>query len=149
MKRIVVDVERIASEGDFGGVESVRRGYADMVDLVRMRSDILNRADRVFLRMYLEKGSKVPEIAQLVGISEVTVARRIKRLVKRLLDGRYVACLRNQDKLSRFERTIAREYFIDGLSVRKIALKRRITDYKVQKAVRSINELLRTEKCRY
>lgn len=122
MKRIGVDVERIASEGDFGGVESVRRGYADMVDLVRMRSDILNRADRVFLKMYLEKGSKVPEIAQLVGISEATVARRIKRLINRLLDGRYVACLRNRDKLSRFECAIARDYFIEGLSQSKIAV---------------------------
>ena len=149
MKRVQVDLRRIASKGDEGGGDSVGGRFVDEVDLLRMRSDILGRADRAFLRMYLEKGSRITEIAQMVGISEAAVARRIKKLTKRLLDGRYVACMRNRDKLCRLDRHIAKDYLIEGLSMEKIAARRRVTVYRVRQAVGAINDLLRVEKCRY
>ena len=117
--------------------------YADYMDLLRARADILTGKDRALMQMYLESGLTFGRIARLLGINEANVARRIRRLTCHLLDSEYIACLRNRGRFSLMERTVAKDYFIEGLSQKKIAQKRDITVYQVRKSLRKIQKFIR------
>jgi len=115
---------------------------AGQIDLLLRRADILCPADRALVLMHLEKGSRFCDIAQVTGLNEATVARRIHKLVKRLLDDDYVTCLRHRSLLGKTNLAIAKDHFIEGLSMRRIAEKRRITVYRVRKGLLRIRRLL-------
>jgi len=115
---------------------------AEEVDLLRRRAAILSRADRTLVLMYLEKGSRFSEIAQVSGLNEANVARRIHKLVGRLMDGQYITCVRHRSLLGALNVAIAKDRLIEGLSVRRIAAKRRTTTYRVRRGLVQIQLLL-------
>ena len=108
-------------------VAQLKRVYRDEADLVRSRLNLLAGEDKLLVTMYLEKGSSFRQLAGLTGVSDTIIARRVYRLVRRLTDGRYVACLRNRSRLTDAELAIARDHFLMGLSIRKIASKYQLT----------------------
>ncbi|MFB0555947.1 MAG: AsnC family protein [Phycisphaerae bacterium] len=117
--------------------------YRDEIDLLRGRLNLLNGKDKVLMTMYLENGNSFRQIARLTGISDTSIARRINRLTKRLLDSQYIVCLRNRDKFTREQMTIAKDYFLTGLSIRKIALKRHRSFYRVRETMKKIQSILK------
>jgi predicted DNA-binding protein YlxM (UPF0122 family) len=117
--------------------------YRDEIDLLRGRLNLLNGKDKVLMTMYLENGNSFRQIARLTGISDTSIARRINRLTKRLLDSQYIVCLRNRDKFTREQMTIAKEYFLTGLSIRKIAIKRHRSFYHVRETMKKIQSILK------
>ncbi|GAG08397.1 unnamed protein product, partial [marine sediment metagenome] len=120
---------------------SARTIYADQIELLRARAQILGGKDKALMEMYLKNGSTFNQMARLAGVSEATISRRVHRLVRRLLDGEYIRCLRKQGQLDSLEQAIARDYFIEGLSRKKIALKRGVTAYQVRKALKKIKSV--------
>jgi predicted DNA-binding protein YlxM (UPF0122 family) len=116
--------------------------YRDEIDLLRGRLNLLNGKDKVLMTMYLENGNSFRQIARLTGISDTSIARRINRLTKRLLDSQYIICLRNRDKLSGEQMNIAKDYFLRGLSIRKIAIKRHRSFYHVRETMKKIQSIL-------
>jgi len=114
--------------------------YRDRIDLLRSRIGMLVGKDKLLLTMYLENGNSFRQIAQLVGVNEASIARRIHKITKRLIDGEYITCLRNRDKFSEEELVIAKDYFLLGLSIRKIAIKRDATYYRVRKIISQIRQ---------
>ncbi len=117
--------------------------YRDEIDLLRGRLNLLNGKDKVLMTMYLENGNSFRQIARLTGISDTSIARRINGLTKRLLDSQYIVCLRNRDKFTREQMTIAKDYFLTGLSIRKIALKRHRSFYHVRETMKKIQNILK------
>jgi predicted DNA-binding protein YlxM (UPF0122 family) len=117
--------------------------YRDEIDLLRGRLNLLNGKDKVLMTMYLENGNSFRQIARLTGISDTSIARRINRLTKRLLDSQYIICLRNRDKFTREQMTIAKDYFLTGLSIRKIATKRHRSFYHVRETMKKIQSILK------
>jgi predicted DNA-binding protein YlxM (UPF0122 family) len=116
--------------------------HRDVSDLLLGRVELLAGKDKVLMTMYLENGNSFRQLAQVLGVSEASIARRIRTLSVRLTDGEYITCLRNRDKFSAFELSIARDYFLTGLSMRKIAASRHCTRYSVRKTLKRIKELL-------
>ena len=116
--------------------------YRNEIDLLRGRLNLLNGKDKVLLTMYLENGNSFRQIARLTGISDTSIARRINGLTKRLLDSQYIICLRNRDKFSREQMTIAKAYFLTGMSMREIAIKRRWSCYHVRETIIKIKSIL-------
>jgi predicted DNA-binding protein YlxM (UPF0122 family) len=116
--------------------------YRDVSDLLLGRLELLAEKDKALMTMYLENGNSFRQLAQVVGVSEAAIARRIRTLSARLTDGEYITCLRNRDKFSAFELSIAKDYFLTGLSTRKIAASRHCTRYSVRKTLKKIKELL-------
>jgi predicted DNA-binding protein YlxM (UPF0122 family) len=116
--------------------------HRDVSDLLLGRLELLAGKDKVLMTMYLESGASFRQLAELAGVSEVAIARRIRTLSARLTDGEYITCLRNRDKFSAFELSIAKDYFLTGLSTRKIAASRHCTRYSVRKTIKRIKELL-------
>ncbi len=134
MKKIHINISRTTLEA-----EKRRR---DEFDLLRSRLHLLNGKEKVLMTMYLENGSSFRQIARLTGACDTSIARRINRLTKRLMDGQYIACLRNRDKFTRDQMIIAKNYFLKGLSMKKIAVKRRWSCYHVRETIIKIKSIL-------
>ena len=65
----------------------------------------------------------------------------------RMLDGRYITCLRNRRKFNKYQIIIAKDYFLTGLSIKTIALKRRRSRYNIAENIKKIKSIL--EECGY
>jgi len=123
---------------------TTKNTYRDRIELLRSRVSLLAGKDRLLMTMYLENGNTFRQMARLAGVNESNIARRIHRITKRLIDGEYVMCLRNRDKFTRAEMAIAKDYFLLGLSQRKIASKRKRSFHQIRKILKRIQELIKT-----
>ena len=114
------------------------RGIAvqqDRMDRLRAQSYLLSDKDRTLLAMYLDAGSSVRQIARLTAMSPSTISRRIRRIIHRLLNDIYSVCLRHRHRFSDLELAIARDYFIRGLSARRISRQYDVSYYSVLTAI--------------
>lgn len=114
----------------------------DEIELLRGRVGLLGSKDRLLMTMYLENGNSFYQIGKLAGVSETTIARRIERLTKKLIEGEYIICLQNREKFTRGEIAVARDHFLRGMSFKKIAKKRRRSFYQVRQTIRRIKQLI-------
>lgn len=127
---------------DYYQTSNINNGeHFNITDLLRHRIKLLSGEDKLLMIMYLERGNSFRQMAKLAGVHETIIARRIHKITKRLLYGEYITCLRNGKKFSTIELSIAREYFLIGLSMREIARKRQITYYRVRKILRKIRQI--------
>ena len=143
MKKVQVNFEKMKAQER--GRHQFRTGYANRNSLLQMRAQMLTGKDKVLMKMYLEDGKMFGEMARLAGVSEGTIARRVGRLTRRLLRGEYMMCLRDGEGLSSFERAVAKDYFLEGLSQRDIVRKREVTVYQVRKALKRLQALVNSE----
>jgi len=123
---------------------TTKNTYRDRIELLRSRVSLLTGKDKLLMTMYLENGNTFRQLARLAGVNESNIARRIRRVTNRLLDGKYITCLRNREKLTRGEMAIAKDYFLLGLSQKKIASKRRRSFHQIRKILKRIQELIKT-----
>jgi len=135
MKKIHVNISQKTLEA--------KNRHRDQIDLLHSRLNLLNGKNKVMMTMYLENGNSFRQIARLTGVSETRIARRIRGLTKRLIDGQYIVCLRNRNKFSKAQMTIAKNYFLTGLSMRKIAVKRHRSYYHVRETIEKIKSILK------
>jgi len=83
MKKIHVNISQKTLEA--------KNRHRDQIDLLRSRLNLLNGKDKVMMTMYLENGNSFRQIARLTSVSEARIARRIRGLTKRLIDGQYIS----------------------------------------------------------
>ncbi|MHC4695037.1 MAG: hypothetical protein ACYS67_20085 [Planctomycetota bacterium] len=121
-----------------------RAEFRDRVDLIRQRLCMLSGEDKVLMTMYWENGNSLRQISKLAGVNRAIIARRISKLTERLVDGRYMECLQYRNKFTHREMTIAKDYFLLGISMKKIAEKRHLSFYHVRKALEKIKQLIAT-----
>ncbi|MBW7991596.1 MAG: hypothetical protein FVQ84_16505 [Planctomycetes bacterium] len=117
------------------------------IDLLRSRLSLLDGEDKLLMTMYLENGNNSFQISRMNGLCRTSIARRINRLTIRMLDGRYITCIRNRRKFNKHQMAIAKDYFLTGLSIKKIALKRHSSRYCVTETIKKIKSIL--EECGY
>ena len=113
------------------------------IDLLRSRLNHLEGKDRLLMTVYLENGNNTFQISRLTGLCRTSISRRINLLTMRLLDGRYIVCLRNRRKFNKHQIAIAKDYFLTGLSIKKIALKRHRSRYRVTETIKKIKSILK------
>ncbi len=118
--------------------------HRERTDVLRSRLHILSGTDKVLMTMYVENGNSCRQIARIAGVNETTVARRINAVVKRLMDGDYIRCLQSSRKLTADQMAIAKDFFVMGLPMSKIAGKRCSSVHRVRKALLDIRELTMT-----
>lgn len=134
MKRIHVNIPE-----DTQDVKTLHRGR---IDLLRSRLNLLAGTDKVLMTMYVEHENSFRQIARVCGVSETHIARRINGIISRLTDGQYIACLRHREKLSKWQLVVAKDYFLLGLSIRKIAGKRRRSYYRVRDTLNTVRSVI-------
>ncbi len=107
---------------------TAKNACRDRIDLLRSRASLLTGKDKLLITMYLENGNSFRQMAQLTGVNEACIARRIRKVTKRLIDSEYITCLQNRDKFTETEMDIAKDYFLLGLSIKKIQRLVKIAD---------------------
>ena len=112
------------------------------MEILRERVRLLSGTDRVLMEMYLDKGNTFRQMAVLAGVSEAAIARRIRKIIKRLGDGAYVMCLGQAELFSREELAMVRDYFIRGLSLRQIAEEHGCSFYRARRTIGRARRLL-------
>jgi len=113
------------------------------IDLLRSRLNHLDGKDRLLMTVYLENGNTTRQISRLTGLCRTSITRRINILTMRMLHGKYIACLRHRRKFNKHQMAIARDYFLTGLSIKKIALKRHRSRYRVTETIKKIKSILK------
>jgi len=119
-----------------------KKEYLTRIDLLRTRMSLLTGKDKLLMTMYLDKGNSFRQMARLAGVNDTIIARRIHKLIKRLIDGEYITCLRNCNKFTKTEMAIAKDYFLTGLSMKKIAAKQHLTYYRVREILKKIQQVI-------
>jgi predicted DNA-binding protein YlxM (UPF0122 family) len=116
----------------------------DRVNLIRQRLSMLSGEEKVLMTMYWENGNSLRQISKLAGLNRRSIARRIHKITERLMEGEYIDCLRYRNKFTHSEMTIAKDYFLRGISMKKIADKRHLSFYHVRKTLEKIHQILAT-----
>ncbi len=124
-----------------------RKALKDRVDLLRSRTIWLSGKDKLLMKMYLDNGSTFRQMARLAGVSESTIARRIYKIVKRLLDVHYLTAIGNCEKFSLGQMEIVQDYFARGLSKSRIAVERQCSRYQINKTLRQVQSLSDKKDC--
>ncbi|MHC4206341.1 MAG: hypothetical protein ACYSTT_16945 [Planctomycetota bacterium] len=120
-------------------VKDLHRGR---IELLRSRLNLLTGTDKLLMTMYIQHGNSIRQIARIRGASETSIARKIRAISKRLADGPYIDCLRCRDKLTSRQLAIAKDYYLMGLSIRRIATKRRWSYYRVRDTLIEIKSIV-------
>jgi predicted DNA-binding protein YlxM (UPF0122 family) len=123
------------------GEKGVKGKDGERIDILRSRVGLLGGKDRAIMEIYLAHAGTFRQMARLAGVNEATIARRIHKLVRRLLDGQYITCLKNSSKLSSEQIEISRDYFVAGLPMNEIAQRREIPYYRVRMTMQKIQKL--------
>ena len=124
------------------GTLKTKNDYRNRIELLRGRINLLTGKDRLLMTMYIENGNSFRQMALLAGVTETRIARRIHKITKRLTDGKYIICLKNRNKFTKAEMDIARQYYMTGLSIKKIAAKPPYSYYGVRKTLKRIQHLV-------
>ena len=114
----------------------------DVTELLRTRAHLLVGVDRTLLDLYIERGSNFHQMAQLAGLSATSVARRIRRIIRRLTGGIYPLCLSQRSQFCELELAIVRDHFVRGLSMARISRNRNISLYRVRATVRKARQCM-------
>lgn len=123
-------------------ISGARLPCRENLDLLLNRVSLLGGQDKAIMTMYFERGNSMCQIAQVAGVTQSCIARRIRKLTDRLVNGLYVTCLRNRRRFTKHEMSVARDYFLAGLSIREIAAKRCSTYYQIRKTLIRIRRIL-------
>ena len=135
MKRIYADIPDTTEQS-----WKIQR---EKFDLVRSRLSFLNGKEKIIMTMYIEKGNSIRQIARLMGVDEMKISRKIKKLTHNLSSGTFIKCLRKRDKLTLHEISIARDYFLNGRSIRHIANKHNWSFYRVRQKLQEIKHTIK------
>ena len=118
----------------------------DRIDLLRSRIALLTGKDKLLMTMYMDNANTFRQMARLAGVNETNIARRIHKIIKRLIDGEYITCLRNREIFSNAEMIIAKQYLLLGWSIKKIASEQGCSYYRARKSLKKIQRLVQVIK---
>jgi len=121
---------------------SAKNKCRDRIDMLQKRVNLLSGEDKTLMIMYLRNGNSCTQLSKLAGVSETTISRRINKIINRLTNGQYIKCLRNRHMFSSIELQIAKDYFLKGMSMRKISIKRNISYYHVCRYVKKLRQVI-------
>jgi predicted DNA-binding protein YlxM (UPF0122 family) len=123
----------------------IKNNCRNRMELLSSRVDLLTGKDKLLMTMYIRNGNSFRQMARLAGVNEAHIARRIRKIMKRLLDDKYITCLRNRDQFTTTEMTISKDYFLLGLSIKKITAKRHFSYYRVRQTLQKIKAVIKQQ----
>jgi len=112
----------------------------EQLGVLRQRAELLGAEQAALIEMVLDRGSSFGQIARLTGMHEGTLRRRFRRLVGRLISKETLVILRS-GRLDSTEQSVARAYYLEGLSQETIAQQTGCTLYYVRKTVATVRRL--------
>ena len=104
---------------------------------------MLEVKERTLLELYLEHNASYYRLAELTGLSDRYIARKLQRLLKRLESEEYISIVRHQRLFGPKTLEVAYDRYLLGMSVRSISKKRNLSRYRVSKKIRWLQEWLK------
>ena len=120
----------------------LRNSVRGEIELIRARISFLKGPEKLLMKMHLNDGYKIQEIACCAGVCESTISRKIKKISQRLTSPLFCAFFENKDMFNTFERKVIKDFLREGLTQRKISEKRNTTRYYVRKAIEKLETLV-------
>ena len=138
-------MKRIYGTADDGELE--RTGVTrQAMEVLLMRAQLLGCDDRALITAFLVGEVSLYQLGRLSGSSTSTIARRVRRIIRRLADETYSLCRKNRRRFNEQELEIIRDHFVRGLSMRRISEDRRLCYYRVCVTVKKARRVARPVK---
>ena len=142
MAKIPVDFSQFEELEVSKADRASRTWLAGMADLLNSRAKMLTGKDKALMKMYLDGKVSFRQMSRISSVTESSIRRRVGRLIKGLLGEEFVICIKYRQRLGKKELDIARDYYVAGLSQKKMAAKNKCTMYFVKKSVSNIRQLV-------
>lgn len=104
------------------------------------RIDMLPAAQRAFVTLFLGT-RKFNMLARTAGVNEVTAARKLRKIVSRIISNNFLTALSKDLPKEKME--IIRCYFVQGLGIKSISEKTGLSRYRIRKIIRQLKYLSR------
>ncbi len=119
-----------------------KKELLNLLEKMQSRVDLLPEKERNFVRLFLA-AENFRYIAQMAGVNEATIARRLKKIANRIASSDFVYALANPN-LTHSQLNLLREHYVNNLSLLQISKKYCINYYKLRKFIgkskNSLNE---------
>ena len=112
------------------------------LNIIRSRLYLLEKQDRMIMSMYIDNGLSLRQLALLFDTSPSSISRRIKKIAFELTKGDFISCLKKKDVFTHSEMTIAKDYFVTGLSIKQIAERENTSFYQIRELITEIRQTL-------
>lgn len=116
-----------------------KRQLLDLFEAYPGRIDLLSDKDKMLIDLFMAS-EKFKSIATAAGVHEATVARRLKKIAKRLKSDSFVIAMSHHLPPEKME--IMRQYFVEGLSMLKIARQNNRPYCKIRKTIKACKRLI-------
>ena len=112
------------------------------MESLRHRAHLLEGQDKVLMLMYLDNGNSFRQMAELLGVCHQTISRKIHRLIRHIAGQPFQIYKRHRKKFNKVQKDFARDYLLNGLSMRQIAAKNQCSFYQVRKIMTEIKKIV-------
>jgi hypothetical protein len=128
-------LEALGDRGALAVEANERTARRAAVERLRTNWDLLDPQERLLLKLHLEAGGSLAEIARVMGRHPSTVCRRIRRTIRRLCDETYDRCAADGASFGAVELAVVRDHFVRGLSLARICRDHHLCYYRVHAIV--------------
>lgn len=118
--------------------------YRDGADLLKRQAELLTGVDRTLLTMYIQAGCSFHQLGRLTGMNRSSVARRIRKIIRRLSDHTYLVCLENRSRFTDLELAVLRDHLVRGQSLAQIAREHAVCYYRARMILRKARAVARS-----
>ncbi len=122
-----------------------RKRQRDLVEVIALRAELLPPRDRALVEAIYREGASAKEVALLAGVSPRSVRRRLRALVQRMLEPRFVFVARSRDAWPRQRRAVATACVLHGLSLREAAKALGLSLHCVRRHMQAVQTLFEAE----
>ncbi|TVQ60364.1 MAG: hypothetical protein EA379_08205 [Phycisphaerales bacterium] len=135
----------VATPGAESGVDLRRRRTRRLSETVLARAEHLDAEEASLIRAVYGQGLSVVEVARLRGEPARALRRRVRRIVARLLTGRFAYVARRRSSFTPTRRRVAEACVLRGMSLREASASLGISFHCVRRHMEAVNALSEQE----
>jgi len=117
-----------------------KRQLLDLFEAYPGRIDLLSDQDKMLISLFMAS-EKFTSIASAAGVHEATIARRLKKIAKRLKSDSFVMAMKHRLAPEKME--ILRKFFLEGMSMLKIATQKNLPYSRIRRIIKAYKRLIR------
>jgi hypothetical protein len=104
------------------------------------RIDFLADQEKAFVRLFMNS-QNFRTIAKSAAVSEATIARRLKKIARRISNNNFITALTQSNGTSADETEAIKDHFLNGTNIKTITKKTGLSRYKVNKTINQMRNL--------
>jgi hypothetical protein len=109
-----------------------KRQLLDLFDRLENRIKLLDNKNKALVQLF-QAGGEFRPLADSCGVNRATIGRRLKKIAARITSDKFTQTIMNAN-----DSKIMKERFINGKSVRQIAIETGLSRYKIGKMIKEV-----------